>query len=138
MLARVSSQAPRFHDSKPSCTRCSCLLGTYLLRQRVEDQVGARDLERRGLVGPGDVSGLVDQDQRPPALAVLLAVDAVCRGHLPLGVEIRQQGHRQAESLAEGAMTVGRVDTDSDELGALALDLAENLLVDAQLVTADR
>jgi hypothetical protein len=53
-------------------------------------------------------------------------------------VEVGQQRDRYAEVLAEGPVAEGAVDRDADHGHAAALELAQGLLVGAQLVGADR
>src|SRR3954447_25967956 len=113
--------------------------GTGALRNRVEDQVRPRDLERAGrTVDPLDRQVGADHDERSRRVAPALVVQAEGLGELALRVEVGEQRDADAEMLLERLMRVGRVDRYAVELDALRLELAEHLVVDVQLVGADR
>ena len=53
-------------------------------------------------------------------------------------MEVGEQRDREPELLAERRVAGRGVDADPDQRGVAALDLAEDLLVDRELVGADR
>src|SRR3954452_204423 len=68
----------------------------------------------------------------------LLDVGAVGTSDLPLGLEVGEQLRVDAELLLEGLVGEAAVDADPDHGHALGLDLRLDLLVDRELVAADR
>src|SRR4051794_32652731 len=128
--ARRSAQCATRPDPEPSPVEAA-------LRQRVEDQVGARDLTRvRRGIGPLDLA-VLDQHEAAVADARPVDVGAVGLRDLALGMKVGQQRHGQIELLAEGVMRIAGVDADADQRRALRLDLAEHLLVQVELIGAD-
>ncbi len=107
-------------------------------RERVEDQVRARDLARvRRGVRPLHLA-VIDQHQRAVGVADGVDPGAVGAGDLALRVEVGQQRHGQVELLAKGPVRVARVHADPDQRRALRLDLGQDLLVEAELTGAHR
>src|SRR5436190_22778112 len=113
--------------------------GSGALRNGVEDEVRARDLERaRRAVRPLDRQVGADHHERARRGAPLLVVDAVSVRYRALRVEIGQQRDADAQMVLERLVGVGRVDRDAVELDALALEVVEHLVVDVELIGADR
>src|SRR4051812_717463 len=87
---------------------------------------------------PGDDPLLVDQDEGAIRRAVVLQVGAVGTRNLALGVEISEERNLDAEVVAECLVGPRVVDADSEQRGTPLFDLREYLLVDRELVRADR
>src|SRR5918998_1726129 len=94
--------------------------------------------ERRGAVGPLHRPLPVHQHQAASGYAVLVRPHAVGPGHLALRVEVGQQREVKVQVAAEGAVAERPVDRYAEQLRAALLELAQHLLVDAELVGADR
>ena len=106
--------------------------------ERVEEEVRARQVARRlGLVAPAhDRVGPAD-DERP--LREALGMEHPERAaRLALGLEVRELLDRDAEALLERALRPDRVARDAVQRRAARLELVEHLVVEAQLVGADR
>src|SRR5215217_7419238 len=112
--------------------------GGGALLQRVKDEVRPRHLERRRGVGPLDDPVGPDHHQRATGHAVLVRPDSVRLRDLPFWVEVREQRDLGVEVLLESLVAEGAVDRDAEQSRAPLLELREYLLVDAQLVGADR
>src|SRR6187551_464989 len=112
--------------------------GGGALLQRVKDEVRAGDLEGRREVGPPDGLVRADHHERAAGHAVVLRPHAVRLRYLALGVEVREERDRQPLVLLKGLVAERAVDGDADQPRALPLELGQDLLVDAQLVGADR
>src|SRR5947209_13339836 len=108
-------------------------------REPVEDEVRARQLARRGgQVGPlHDALGIED-DQRAVGHAAGLEVGAELARGLALGLEVRELRDARPDLRLEGLLRPDRVGGDPVEPRALGLEIAEDLLVDLELVGADR
>src|SRR4051794_5671062 len=113
--------------------------GTGALRNRVEDQVRPGNLERaRRTVDPLDREVRPDHDERASRAPPLLVVEAIGLADGALRVEVGEQRDTNPELLLEGVVGIRGVDGDAIHLHALGLELAEDLVVDVQLVCADR
>src|SRR2546423_220295 len=143
-MTSLASGSPRTWSSGPeggtsALPRSALRSGDCALFERVEDQVRARDLERRWrAVRPLHDAVRADHHERSCGHAALLVVDAELAGHLALRVEVREQRDRHAELLLEGIVRIRGVYRHAVQIDAARLQLAEHLLVDVQLVGADR
>src|SRR3954447_4177018 len=94
--------------------------GTGALRNRVEDQVGAGNLERaRRTVDPLDRQVGADHHECARRTAPLLVVEAVGLADRAFRMEVREQWDANPELLLERVMRVGRIDRDAVHLHAL-------------------
>src|SRR3954454_23613234 len=113
--------------------------GTGALRNGVEDQVGPGDLECAGrTVDPLDRQVGADHYEPPCRTAPAVVVAAERVGDRTFGVEVGEQRDADAQVVLERLVRVGRVDRYAVHLDALGLEIGENLVVDVQLVRADR
>src|SRR4029077_9749836 len=104
----------------------------------MEDSVGPGvDPDRRD-VAPAHDAFAVDHEQGALAGAVLLAVDAVGPRDRALGLEVGEQREVEGPVLRKRKGRPDAVDRDSQQLRAVTLELRQQLLVERQLVGADR
>ena len=104
----------------------------------VEEEVGARQVARRGrLVAPAHDRVGADHDERPLREAARVQHAEGAAGGA-LGLEVRELLDRDAELLLERLLGPDRVAGDAVERRAALGEVAEQLVVDAQLVGADR
>src|SRR6266446_2378363 len=115
--------------------------GSSLARQGFE---GAQDAIRTGIhvdrrdVAPADDPVTVDDEQRSLAEPVAVAVHAVTPRHRPFGLEVREQGEMQFALAGERSVAPGAIHRDAEQLGAVALELGQDLVVQRHLIAADR
>src|SRR5207249_2147934 len=112
-----------------------------LAGERVEgtqDAVGAGvDGDGRDVAPPND-SVTVDDEQRSLAEPVALAVHAVAPRHRPLGLEVREQGEVELALVGERSVAPGAIHRDAEQLGAVAVEIGEDLVVQRHLIAAHR
>src|SRR5204863_2459007 len=68
--------------------------------------------------------------------AFFIAIDAVGARDFPLWLEVCQQREAQLPILGEGRMAPDAVDGDAQDVGAVSVELGEQLVVDGELVAA--
>ena len=90
-----------------------------------------------GLVAPLHDALGVDDHERALREAARV-VDAECAAGRALGLEVRQLLDLDAQLFFERALRVRRVTRDAVERGALGAEVLEDLVVERELVRADR
>src|SRR2546430_16262816 len=95
------------------------------------------DADRRD-VAPADDPVAVDDEQRPLRKPVAVTVHTVAARHRTLRLEVREQGKMQLPVARECGMAPDAIYGDAEELGAVALELGQDLVVERHLVPADR
>src|SRR5947208_291304 len=88
-------------------------------------------------VAPADDPLAVDDEQRSLAEPVAVAVRSVAARHRPLRLEVREQGKVQLALVGERPVAPGAIHRDAEELGAVARELGEDLVVQRHLIAAD-
>src|SRR5207302_11519162 len=77
-----------------------------------------------------------DHEQRPLAEAVGLAVGAIAARYRALGLEVRKQGEPKPAVTGECRVAPYAVHGDAEELGVIALELWQHLVIERHLVAA--
>ena len=80
----------------------------------------------------------VDDEERPLRDAVLAAVRAIASRDRALRLEVGEERVVQATGGREGAVTPDPVDRDADDGRAMLAELREDLVVQRDLIAADR
>src|SRR5258706_7809055 len=114
-----------------------CLLGCIEFFQSAENSISAGVDAHRRNVGPADSSFAIDYKQCPLTKTMLLAVDAVLPGQLPLGLEVGKHSKVQLAVVRAGGMAPDAVDRDAQELCIVPLKFFQNLVVEGELIAAD-
>src|SRR5204862_6187607 len=108
-----------------------------------EGSEGAQDAIRTGIhvdrrdVAPADDPVTVDDEQRSLAEPVALAVRAVAPRYRSLRLEIREQGKVQPALVGERSVAPRAIHRDAERLGAVALELAQDLVVQRHPTASD-
>src|SRR5205823_3535427 len=76
-------------------------------------------------------------EQRSLAEPVAVAVRSVAARHRPLRLEVREQGKVQLALVGERPVAPRAIHRDAEELGAVARELGEDLVVQRHLIAAD-
>src|SRR5439155_26067279 len=135
---RVSEPAPlrgraARRKGRPSAPRRRASRLPFLLRQRLErleDPVGARVHADGRDIAPPVHAALVDDEERAPTEAVLLAVRAVRARDGALRLEVREQREPELAIARERRVAPRPVDRDPEELRAESCEFRPDLVLE--------
>ncbi len=121
-----------------SVSDAECFIDLRYRFESFQNTVSARiDALRRDVTPTNDPLGINDK-QRPLRHAVFFPVDAVLTGHCAFGLKIRQERKVQFAVFAECEMAPEVVDRYAYDLRFKPGEFWLQLVVESQLVTADR